>query len=135
MIDVGGQRSERKKWLKCFDSVQAVIFVASLAEYDQVCKVYVFHRPILTIPLSGFLIQVLVEDGSTNRMKESINLFGQMCDHPCFVETNMILFLNKKDLFAEKLKLRPLNFCFPEYTGPNRYDTYQFCRYNQSLLL
>ena len=121
MIDVGGQRSERKKWLKCFDSVQAVIFVASLAEYDQVRKVYVFHWPIFEQTLfSGILIQVLVEDGSTNRMKESINLFGQMCDHPCFVETNMILFLNKKDLFAEKLKLRPLNFCFPEYTGPNR---------------
>ena len=62
-----------------------------------------------------------MEDGSTNRMKESINLFGQMCDHPSFTETNMILFLNKKDLFADKLKLRPLTVCFPEYSGPNRY--------------
>ena len=66
-------------------------------------------------------IQVLVEDGSTNRMMESINLFGQMCDHPCFTETNMILFLNKKDLFADKLKIRPLTVTFPDYTGPNRY--------------
>ena len=65
--------------------------------------------------------QVLVEDGSTNRMMESINLFGQMCDHPCFTETNMILFLNKKDLFADKLKIRPLTVTFPDYTGPNRY--------------
>ena len=38
MIDVGGQRSERKKWLNCFDSVQAIIYVVALSEYDQVKK-------------------------------------------------------------------------------------------------
>ncbi|GMT30417.1 hypothetical protein PFISCL1PPCAC_21714, partial [Pristionchus fissidentatus] len=35
-IDVGGQRSERKKWLHQFDSVSAVIFLSAISEYDQV---------------------------------------------------------------------------------------------------
>jgi guanine nucleotide-binding protein G(i) subunit alpha len=36
IIDVGGQRNERKKWMHLFDTVNAVIFVAALSEYDQV---------------------------------------------------------------------------------------------------
>jgi guanine nucleotide-binding protein subunit alpha len=36
MFDVGGQRSERKKWIHCFESVKSIIFCASLSEYDQV---------------------------------------------------------------------------------------------------
>lgn len=34
-MDVGGQRSERKKWIHCFENVIALIYLASLSEYDQ----------------------------------------------------------------------------------------------------
>lgn len=81
MYDVGGQRNERKKWIHCFDDVTAIIFVAALSEYDQ----------------------VLFEDSSTNRMVEAVELFDEICNHRYFTNSNMILFLNKKDLFEEKI--------------------------------
>jgi GTPase SAR1 family protein len=81
MYDVGGQRNERKKWIHCFEDVTAVIFVAALSEYDQ----------------------VLFEDTSTNRMVEAIQLFDEICNNKYFMKSNMILFLNKKDLFEEKI--------------------------------
>ena len=34
LVDVGGQRSERKKWIHCFEDVSSIIFIASLAEYN-----------------------------------------------------------------------------------------------------
>lgn len=36
MLDVGGQRSERRKWIHCFDDVKAIIFLTAINEYDQV---------------------------------------------------------------------------------------------------
>ena len=36
MVDVGGQRSERKKWIHCFENVASVIFLVAMSEYDQV---------------------------------------------------------------------------------------------------
>lgn len=36
MFDVGGQRSERKKWIHCFEAVTSIIFCTALSEYDQV---------------------------------------------------------------------------------------------------
>jgi guanine nucleotide-binding protein G(o) subunit alpha len=100
MYDVGGQRNERKKWIHCFDGVTAVLFVAAISEYDQ----------------------VLYEDENTNRMVEALNLFEEICNSRWFRSTAMILFLNKRDLFKEKIKNVPLTVCFPNYQGGPDYD-------------
>ena len=95
MYDVGGQRSERKKWIHCFEGVAAVIFMVAMSDYD------------LT----------LAEDPEVNRLRESMKLFDSICNNRWFIETPIILFLNKKDLFEEKIQKSPLNICFPEFTG------------------
>jgi len=95
MVDVGGQRSERKKWIHCFQSVTAVIFCAAMSEYD-FC---------------------LFEDDSVNRMHEALNLFEEVCNCQWFADSAIILFLNKSDLFQEKMKRTDLKVCFPDYTG------------------
>jgi len=94
MFDVGGQRSERRKWIHCFEGVTSVIFCTSLSEYDQTLR----------------------EDDSQNRMKESLLLFDEICNLPWFQKTPFVLFLNKTDLFKEKLQRGvELKICFPEY--------------------
>ena len=95
MYDVGGQRGERKKWIHCFDQVTAILYVASLSEYDQ----------------------VLSEDRTRNRMKESLALFEGINQLPWFRHIPVILFLNKADLFAAKVQEVDLGVYFPQYTG------------------
>lgn len=95
MFDVGGQRSERKKWIHCFENVTSVLFVAAISAYDQ----------------------VLYEDESTGRMQEALELFAEITNSEWFERTSMILFLNKKDLFEAKLEKVPLKEYFPEYQG------------------
>jgi GTPase SAR1 family protein len=103
MFDVGGQRNERRKWIHCFDNVDAVVFVASLSEFDQ----------------------VLFEDETQNRLDEALDLFKQIVNSKWFKDTSMILFLNKKDLFEQKLKSKVFadyvnkNDKRDPYTGPN----------------
>lgn len=55
MIDVGGQRSERRKWIHCFENIDPIIFLAAISEFDQVLfesaneVTYYSFNPIVTI--------------------------------------------------------------------------------------
>ncbi|CAO3683156.1 unnamed protein product [Rhizopus stolonifer] len=100
MFDVGGQRSERKKWIHCFENVTAIIFLVAISEYDQ----------------------VLIEDETVNRMQEALTLFDSICNSRWFVKTSIILFLNKIDIFKEKLDKCPLIESFDDFTGSNTYE-------------
>ena len=54
-------------------------------------------------------------------MEESLNLFQAICANKFFEQSSIILFLNKLDLFAEKINNtnRHLRLFFQEYTGPD----------------
>ncbi|EQL02137.1 hypothetical protein G6O67_000914 [Ophiocordyceps sinensis] len=112
MFDVGGQRSERKKWIHCFENVTSIIFCVALSEYDQ----------------------VLLEESSQNRMMESLLLFDSVVNSRWFMRTSIILFLNKVDIFKQKLSRSPLNNYFPDYSGGNDVNKaakYLLWRFNQ----
>ncbi|XP_026999897.1 guanine nucleotide-binding protein subunit alpha-14-like [Tachysurus fulvidraco] len=96
MVDVGGQRSERKKWIHCFENVTSIIFLVALNEYDQ----------------------VLFESSNENRMEESKALFKTIINYPFFQRTSMIIFFNKTDLLQEKISKSHLEDYYPEYKGP-----------------
>ncbi|KAJ1564136.1 guanine nucleotide-binding protein subunit alpha, partial [Cladochytrium tenue] len=100
LFDVGGQRSERKKWIHCFENVTAIVFLVAISEYDQ----------------------VLVEDETVNRMQEALTLFDSICNSRWFVKTSIILFLNKIDLFKSKLPKSPMSKYFPDYNGGDSYE-------------
>ncbi|KAH3679741.1 hypothetical protein WICPIJ_008558 [Wickerhamomyces pijperi] len=116
IFDVGGQRSERKKWIHCFDKVASIIFCVSLSEYDQ----------------------NLLEDKGQNRLEESITLFDSVVNSSWFQRCSVILFLNKIDVFIEKLRYSPLENYFSDYEGGSdanraaKYILWKFTRVNRS---
>lgn len=56
MFDVGGQRSERKKWIHCFENVTSIIFCVALSEYDQVLLEESNQVCLLMLTVGGYSI-------------------------------------------------------------------------------
>lgn len=112
LLDAGGQRSERKKWIHCFQDVTCACFVLAVSEYDQ----------------------MLFEDERVNRMYEAIMLFDSIVNSKWFSDTPFILFLNKVDLLEEKVRKSPVRKYFPDYDGKSN-DVEDTLKYFEKLFL
>ncbi|KAJ7636893.1 G-alpha-domain-containing protein [Roridomyces roridus] len=82
IVDVGGSRSQRATWVPFFDDVDAIIFLAPIAGFDQ----------------------VLSEDKSVNRLEDSVLLWKALCSNKMLASVDLVLFLNKCDILAKKLQ-------------------------------
>ena len=96
IIDVGGLLSCRKSWKEEIPSATIVVFVASLAAYDQ----------------------VMAEDQSVNRMVDSLVLFQELVNNLA-LQTEIYVVFSKKDVYDEKIKTRNIVDYFPGYKGVN----------------
>ena len=99
MYDVGSQRCERRKWIHMFDvegNNNVLLYVTALNHY----------------------CEVLFEDHKIHSMWESINLFDELLNlrvfHGLQCFSSVIVFLNKKDLFVQRIKrgLKLSQLCF-----------------------
>eukprot|EP00761_Pharyngomonas_kirbyi_P000725 gb/GECH01000725.1/.p1 GENE.gb/GECH01000725.1/~~gb/GECH01000725.1/.p1 ORF type:complete len:355 (+),score=108.05 gb/GECH01000725.1/:1-1065(+) len=97
LFDVGGQRNERRKWIHCFEDVRCVLFMSSMSEFDQKLR----------------------EDNRTARIQESLMLWEEVATSRWFQNCGVVLFLNKRDLFEEKVKNDGVDpsVAFEEYKG------------------
>jgi len=109
LIDAGGQCNAIRKWIHFFDDFPAVVFVVAISEYDEV-----------------------LDYDKINRLSEALDVFDGLCGSYWLPGVEMILILNKTDLFREKLHSSPLNQTFSDYLG-NTFD--DACKYIKSEFL
>jgi len=93
LIDVGGQLSERRKWLSLFDRVSMIIFLVALNEYDM----------------------TLEEDKTKNRLVDALSLWLNLTQAQTLQNVPFVLFLNKSDLFKKKIEKVPVSSMFNDW--------------------
>eukprot|EP01128_Nolandella_sp_AFSM9_P010642 TRINITY_DN73_c0_g1_i2.p1 TRINITY_DN73_c0_g1~~TRINITY_DN73_c0_g1_i2.p1 ORF type:complete len:391 (-),score=129.06 TRINITY_DN73_c0_g1_i2:327-1352(-) len=94
-VDVGGQRSERRHWDQILDKPDAVVFFASLIDWN--------------LPTVG--------NSEITKLQESASIWEEVIQMEVFESSFFILMLNKVDLFQEKLQRIPLKDTFTNYAG------------------
>ncbi|KAL8835924.1 MAG: hypothetical protein Q9176_006608 [Flavoplaca citrina] len=105
IIDVGGTRAMRKKWSRCMQDLDSVIFVADLNGY----------------------CQTIEEEPGVNQMEESLEVLERITAHTSLQNTPILLLLNKADLFERTINRHPISDVYPEYVGG--IDYWKACRF------
>jgi guanine nucleotide-binding protein G(i) subunit alpha len=100
VYDVGGVRSERKKWIHVFEDVDAVVFTVDIASYNQ----------------------LLFEDETANRLQEDLTLFDSIVNSRWFIRSSFALVFTKMDKLKSKIKRASLQQYCPDYKGGDDID-------------
>ncbi|KAJ7886678.1 heterotrimeric G protein alpha subunit 4 [Mycena leptocephala] len=95
VVDVGGAKSERRKWIHTFNDVTVIIFTVGLSGYDR----------------------CLIEDQDDNQMQDSMAIWDSICHSKWFEGTPIILCLNKNDLFEREVLHSDIVNFFPDFQG------------------
>lgn len=95
----------------------AVIFCVALSEYDQTLREDDTQNRTKGKPPHAKSRMIHSLTGTLMTTTESLLLFDEICNSPWFADTAFILFLNKVDLFKEKIKRVDLKVTFPNYNG------------------
>ncbi|KAI9140114.1 heterotrimeric G protein alpha subunit B [Paraphysoderma sedebokerense] len=101
VFDVAGKRGERHTWVPFFDDANAILFVVSVASYDQ----------------------VMAEDVNVNRIHDALCVFEDISNNKLLEKKSIIIFLNKIDILKVKISKSPIEKYFPDFTGPPDFST------------
>lgn len=84
LVDTGGERSERKKWIHCFLDVAVVLFVVALSDYNKFLV-----EDGITVSLD-WSTSNSTTDSLQNRMSESLQLFDAVVNSRHFTDTLIV---------------------------------------------
>lgn len=124
IYDVGGRRSERRKWLAHFQDIDAAIFVASLTGYCQIVPPENVNG--ISVGRADF-VPFERPTAFSNQMVESLMLFDTITKLDGFKTVPIVLLLNKYDLLEHYMRRHPILRHYPE--SPENSDPLTACRF------
>ncbi|KAJ3496800.1 hypothetical protein NMY22_g19765 [Coprinellus aureogranulatus] len=115
IFDVGGHRSQRAAWVPYFDDMNTIIFLAPISCFDQ----------------------TLAEDSRVNRLADSVSIWSDVCRNELLKKTDLIVFLNKVDIFRTKIQagIRLRDYIVSYGNRPNDFENTTGCECSSSNFL